>query len=221
MFSFWIGIENGALTVRFELVANVSFVYLVSLVREADLMSRWNPVCTGAGITTAVSPLEFIGYSECTFRIIPLPPSFTTLHAVVSMPRCGHVAILATPAAAHELDRTALPDSVRKRGELKTTANVTFAPETAEEAASDAPRTRVKGVLTAEVASLGPRVMALLRSRTLVGLILTLVVPMIWNAFQHIMKTVASPDSPWAARVVADETGLYRRVREASRQVDR
>lgn len=224
-----------------DLTAATSCVAVTTLVREADLIPLWNPLCSEGGIAKLVSPTEMLGFALVTFNVLPLPAMFVLLHAIITLraPVGESIGLTARTADEVAYDRTSyLPKAVcAEYGELKLAIDAEMTPvfqDTRRSVAEDTrkgaatqppgppppPRTRVVGECTVNVTALGTRLGRLVQSRLVIGLILTIIVPLLWRAFLRVLQVVGRPDSEWGARVRDDATGLYRLVRDASGQPD-
>lgn len=230
-------VRRSELSFRFEATIDASVTEVVSIAREADLMPSWNPFCQAAGVPKAPSTWEHWVYADFKFSPLPMPPIFVVLHATLEDRTAsdGHffMRVASSPASGgpDALDRAALPADMLKHSEMVLTlATGTLTPltTTREEGSGrwrGAPprtRTRANAEMTFDLSKLlfmGP-LRFVHPPAWLVNVATRVLIPGAWRSVLDAIAKIHADGSkgPIGARIAADRTGLYRRLRRASGQ---
>lgn len=219
-------VRRGELSFRFDATMDASIGEIISLARETDLMPVWNPYCAEAGVAKLNGQLDLFAWASFKFSPLPIPPMFVVVHATltdrVSASGHWHVRVVTSPPAeaggADALDRSALPTDVLTHGEVTLSHAVGRL--------SAVRRHPARSHVTAELAMdlrklsvLGP-IRFFTPPAWLVNTVTKIMIPGVWRAcLEAIAKIQADGESgPIGARLAADTTRVYERIRRATGQ---
>ena len=222
-------VRRGELSFRFEATLDAGVATIISLCRETDLMPTWNPYCKEAGVAKLASPTDLWAYADFKYSPLPIPPMFVVVHATLDdrTRSAGHwhVRVASSPptgGGADALDRAALSAEMLKHGEVHLKYAFGTLAAVPPRTAAGAARTRVFAELAMDLSRLevlGP-IRFLTPPAWLVNLITKIMIPSIWKACLEAIARIQADgaDGPIGARLAADSTGVYRRIRRATKQ---
>ena len=222
-------VRRGELAFRFEATLDASVAEIISLARETDLMPTWNPFCARAGVAKVASPLDLFAYADFVFPHLPVPPLFVVVHATLEdrRPATGqhwYCRVASSPPSGDSpdaLDRTDFPAEMLKHGEVKLAYAFGTLTALARKRGSP-PRSRANVEMAMDLTQL--EVLGPLRFLTppawLVNTVTRVMIPGVWRGIIDAIAQIQAdgPKGPIGARLAADTTGVYRRVRRASGQ---
>lgn len=219
--------RRGELGFRIEGTLDASVVELVSLVRETDLMPTWNAYAREGRVVRLASPTELWAYADFRFWPLPIPPMYVALHATLDdrVATAGHVACSfrsPPPDGPSAFDRSAIPPAVAKHAEMVVpSAKAKLFP--VARPAGLPPRTDFESEVLLDLsllAFLGP-VRHLHPPQWMVTTITKIMMPAVWR---HVLRSLerlhADGGGAIGARILADESGLYRKLRQSCGQPD-
>ena len=219
-------VRRGEMSFRFDATLDASVSEVLSLARETDLMPVWNPYCREAGVSKLNGLLDLWAWADFKFSPLPVPPMFVVVHATLADRTATdghwHVRVASSPPAdeggADAHDRSAVPADVLTHGEVQLTYAVARLIAVRRHPA----RTRVVAEIAMDLTKLsvlGP-IRYLTPPAWLVNVVTKIMIPGVWRAcLQAIRKIQADGKSgPIGARLAADSTGVYRKIRRATGQ---
>jgi len=226
--------KGGELGFKFTGSLDASVVELLSLARETDAMPQWNQYCSQGGIVRQKGATELWVFADFHFFPMPIPRLFVALHANADdrLDRQGHWHLVGrtepagSPAA---IDRSALPAKVRQHGEVvvssltaKLTPQARAHAAAVGEATPDRTRFDLQVVMQLSTLTfLGP-IRHLTPPQWVVNVLANVMLPGLWKC---ILDTTArlrrdGTSDVLGARIQADPTGLYRKIRRSTGQED-
>lgn len=225
-------VRRGELSFRFDATLDAGAATVVALARETDLMPTWNPYCRQAGVAKLVSPLDLFAYADFKFSPLPVPPLFVVVHSTLDFRRAPsgrdkqvlHVRVASSPPASatrgdeispDAFDRSAIPADILKHSEVLM--NYAFGTLEAVPSAAGAARTRVVAEISMDLSKL--TVLGPLRYLTpptwFVNFVTKTMIPGLWKACLEALAKIQDQGErgPIGARLAADATGVYRKIR--------
>ena len=221
--------HGGELGFRFTGALDSSIVELLSLARETDLMPTWNIYCSVGNVVRVASPTELWAFADFHFWPMPIPRIFAALHATLddrlrSNGGTFRVSARSEPEGSRSaFDRSSLPRSVRQHFEvIVTSLEARLRPLDPPNATSARTAFDLQLVMSlTNLAFLGP-LRFLNPPQWVVNVIANVMLPGLWKAILETVTRLRVEGTCGAigARLVADRTGIYRRLRRSSGQSD-
>lgn len=207
---------------------DASMTELVALARETDLMPTWNAYCAAGEVVRLASPMELWAWADFKFWPIPIPPMYVAIHATLQEAKEGDGVFLCAFESPPEgspsrFDRSTIPMAIQQHAEMVVpSARAKLYPAKAASQIGG-PRTAFEVQVMMDLSKLlflGP-VRHLHPPQWMVTTIVSVMMPTVWKT---ILKTVnklhENDGGAIGARIVQDETGVYQRIRRATRQAD-
>ncbi|KAL1515371.1 hypothetical protein AB1Y20_002000 [Prymnesium parvum] len=214
-------LEAGMLRLRVEGELHSTATRILSVLREVDLLPRWNRFCDRAAVLRAISPYQL--WVGAGVRLPwPIRPQALLLRAwMADDPQStdGLVALAQSVTPALKLPHgVRLPSELQHRLDLPVALAVgRLRPLTAESPPPGGYRTRIDAFLAFNLSQMPYLAAATHTPHWIVNMIVWVLVPSIWSGYLTALLSIDEPASLHAARLDADTSGLYSHVAKRTR----
>ena len=206
--------SGGHLSLRIEGVVAHDGARILSVLREVDLLERWNRFCDGAETLSLLSPTELWAAAGVALPW-PVPKLSLLIHAHVAPDPTGHavIAVAQSPSASVvQPSNVRLPPFLRGRAPLPVHLAVarlrTLPPQAQSNGQATRQRTGGDIFITFDMSAIGLVPSAGVPT-WLINIIVYIAVPSIWHGYLAALAAMDMPANPHAERVLSDESGLY------------